>query len=378
MTTEIDTIKKTTDLFALVEKDTHLKRVGANWFAGPCPNCGGRDRFVLKRTTDGWRWLCRHCTGRQYRDAIDYVMMRDGLPFKDAVERLGGRLSPLRLEDPPAMQKPKPEPQEQAPSTVERLTEIAYRAVNAIDADTPLAQQVRAYLHSRGFIEPTIRRALLGAVEVFDPKAGRKRPAASIPYFDTALNVRAIKYRFVGDDPNGLRYVMEKGSRAGFYYLPEHLGYHDCLMVTEGELNLLALAQVMVEADLVCTGSQSLSDAMRHDLVRLAGRYRQIWVWFDEPQKAREVAMLIIRGIPVQSPLIDGCKWDANSILQADRLHTFITRLTGLSCRGWRLAEWRAHKPQGAIGEINHHDKKVNPLSGGRACLDLEFHESAS
>lgn len=344
MMTEIDTIKKTTDLLALVERDTHLKKIGAGWYAGPCPFCGGRDRFTLKKTADGWRWLCRHCTDGKYQDAIDFIQRRDGVDFKTAVERLGGgKPSPLRIDDlPPLVQKPKPEPQEQDPQTVERLTKTAYEASRRIDGNSPLAAQVRAYLHSRGFIEPTIQRALLGAAEVYDPKAGRKRPAASIPFFDTGLNIQTIKYRFADNEPDGLRYVMEKGSQAGFYYLPEHLGYCDTLLVLEGELNLLSAAQVKPELDLVSTGSQSLSETMRQDLSRLAAKYKKVWVWFDEPQKAQETALLVTKGIPVQSPVVDGRKMDANAILQTDQLHEFISRLMGVPCHGWRLSEWRA------------------------------------
>ena len=345
---DADYIRRTTDFLALAG-NIRLRKVGANWYAGPCVFCGGTDRFVLKHTSDGWRWLCRHCTDGKYLDAIDFVMRRDGVDFKTAVERLGGGkpVSPLRIDDlPPLVQKPKPEPQD--PQTVERLTKTAYEASNTIDGNSPLAVQVRAYLYNRGLIQPTLQRALLGAAEVYDPKAGRKRPAAAIPYFDTGLNVRAIKYRFADDEPDGLRYVMEKGSQAGFYYLPEHLGYCDYLLVVEGELNLLSVAQVKPELDLVSTGSQSLSEAMRRDLSRLAAKYKKVWVWFDEPQKAQETALLVTRGTPVQSPVRDGTKYDANRLLQDDLLHEFISRLMGVPCHGWRLSEWRAkHETQG-------------------------------
>jgi|GEM_PF-4493461 hypothetical protein len=63
MTTEIDTIKRTTDLLALVG-NTHLRKVGANWYAGPCPFCGGTDRFTLKKTADGWQLTMPPCTAR--------------------------------------------------------------------------------------------------------------------------------------------------------------------------------------------------------------------------------------------------------------------------------------------------------------------------
>ena len=338
----IEELRQTIDLLALAERDTSLKRTGGGWYAGPCPFCGGKDRFVLKRTNDGWRWLCRHCTDGKYLDAIDYLQRRDNLSFAEAVKTLGGGLAPSPLRRPPVQ----PEPQQDA-AAIERLTQTAFQASTTIDGDSPLAERVRAYLYRRGFLPPTLERALLGAAEVYDPKAGRKRPAVSIPYFNPKLDARAVKYRFADDDPNGLRYVMEKGSAAGFYYLPETLGHFDRLLVVEGELNLLSLAQVVPELDLISTGSQSLSEGMKRALSKLAGRYRKAWVWMDEPQKAAETARLL-RGTPLQTPRADGQKWDANRLLQEDMLHDFIERLTGVRCYGWTLKGWA--ETEGANG----------------------------
>lgn len=345
ITRTIDDLRRTVDLLSLVGRDTHLRRVGANWYAGPCPFCGGTDRFTLKRTSGGWRWLCRHCTDGRYLDCVDYIQRRNGVDFKEAVRRLGGE---VRRDDRPAVVR-KPEPVElplQEPQTVERLTKTAYQASNELDGDTPLAVQVRAYLDRRGILPPTFERALLGARQVYDPKLKRERPAVAIPYFDAGLKVRAIKYRFADDEPDGLRYVMETGSAGGFYYLPETLGRFDRLMIVEGELNLLSAAQTKPELDLISTGSQSVSENMKRILSVLAARYRRVWAWFDEPQKAQEVARLV-RGVPVQSPQADGEKWDANRLLQADLLHDFISRLTGVPCYGWTLVGWQEHNGGG-------------------------------
>lgn len=346
ITRTIDDLRRTVDLYHLAAKDTTLKRVGQGWFSGPCPFCGGRDRFTLKRTSDGWRWLCRNCTDGRYLDCVDYIQRRNGVDFKEAVKALGGEAFSTLREDasPPLVQKPKPvEPQPQDPQTIERLTQTAYAASSELDTDSPLAQTVRAYLDRRGIIEPTRQRALLGAKMVYDPKVQRERPAVAIPYLDAGLKVRAIKYRFADDEPDGLRYIAERGSQNGFYYLTEHLGHFDRLMIVEGELNLLSLAQVLPEADLLSTGSQSLSESMKQALSVLAARYRRIWVWFDEPQKAQEIARLV-RGVPIQSPQLDGQKYDANRLLQDDLLHDFISQLTGVKCFGWTLEGWHNGK----------------------------------
>lgn len=85
---------RSVDLLALIGRDTVLKRVagtGGGEYHGACPVCGGDDRFVVQPAGKGW--MCRQCQ-TAWRDAAGYVMWKDGLGFKQAVERLG-----LKLDD---------------------------------------------------------------------------------------------------------------------------------------------------------------------------------------------------------------------------------------------------------------------------------------
>lgn len=340
---EIKDIRRTVDLYALVARDTRLKRTGAGWWAGACPFCGGRDRFVLKRTNDGWRWLCRGCTDGKYYDALDYVQRRENLDLPGALAWLDGGASTLRQDAPlPAAPQPEP-PKPAAPETIERLTALTSQMVYELNSGSAVGGAVRAYLERRGFLPPTIERALFGAAEVFDPRPKRKRPALAIPYFEHGqddFQVVAIKYRFVDDEPAGLRYIAEKGSFFDFYVLPEHLGYFDRLLVVEGELNLLSLAQVLPEIDLISTGSHSVSEAQVERLALLAKLYQRVYVWLDEPKRAAALAQRM-GATPLRTPIVDGHKMDANAVLQRDLLHELVERLTGCACRGWTLAGWR-------------------------------------
>src|SRR5438094_9406605 len=90
----IDTgaIKQRTDLLGLIGADTWLKKVASTRggeFAGPCPFCGGRDRFRVQ--PERGLWWCRGCGGERWEDAIAYVMRRDGVGFPEACARLDGR-----------------------------------------------------------------------------------------------------------------------------------------------------------------------------------------------------------------------------------------------------------------------------------------------
>src|SRR6516164_2958695 len=62
-----------------------LKRVGVE-YVGPCPLCGGNDRFAIN--ADKAVWNCRGCT--KGGDVIALVRHLDGLTFTAAVEMLAG------------------------------------------------------------------------------------------------------------------------------------------------------------------------------------------------------------------------------------------------------------------------------------------------
>lgn len=87
------TIKQQTDLLDLINTNTSLQKIGSIEYAGPCPKCGGNDRFHVNVDKG---WFCRVCTGSpdgssgHWHDAIDYLMWRDGIDFISAYKRLGG------------------------------------------------------------------------------------------------------------------------------------------------------------------------------------------------------------------------------------------------------------------------------------------------
>jgi hypothetical protein len=81
-----------------------LKRVAANQWAGPCPGCGGDDRFRLNPKKQAF--LCRQC-GAKGKGSIDIVMLALGCDFRAALEQLEGPLpaapkEPAKSERPPS------------------------------------------------------------------------------------------------------------------------------------------------------------------------------------------------------------------------------------------------------------------------------------
>jgi CHC2 zinc finger len=70
--------------------------------AGPCPLCGGTDRFSI--SVRKGVFLCRQCQPKGGGGAIGLVMFLDGVGFREAVETLtsrrGGRAQ-VRVVSPP-------------------------------------------------------------------------------------------------------------------------------------------------------------------------------------------------------------------------------------------------------------------------------------
>src|SRR5437868_4921127 len=65
-----------------------LKKVGGE-LIGPCPKCGGTDRFGISAAKNVFN--CRGCSGKG--NVISFVMWLDDVGFTDAVAVLTGKVS---------------------------------------------------------------------------------------------------------------------------------------------------------------------------------------------------------------------------------------------------------------------------------------------
>lgn len=76
-----------TDLLTLIQQDTQIKRVAnthGGEYAGPCPFCGGRDRFRVwpNHPCGSGRWWCRQC--KRSGDKVAYLVERGALTIAQA------------------------------------------------------------------------------------------------------------------------------------------------------------------------------------------------------------------------------------------------------------------------------------------------------
>jgi hypothetical protein len=138
-----------------------LRRSGAEW-VGPCPVCGGTDRFAINPSKGLWN--CRGCD--RGGDAIDLVRHITGSSFALAVELVDG--SPSTISQPPSRQPP----------PLKTTTESAIRIWRA--SVDPRGTVVERYLTSRGL---TLDDDVAGSVIRWNPAAqwrDDRRPKAAM------------------------------------------------------------------------------------------------------------------------------------------------------------------------------------------------------
>ena len=244
---------KQVDLLALIGTDTCLRKVASTnggEYAGPCPFCGGRDRFRVQPKRG--RWWCRQCSGEHWHDAIDYVPKRDNVDFEEACRRLGAvevstgkkrKMTNQSIHEPNKKNTP---PSEQWQS---RAREWIAECENVLWSAQGV--KARAYLHEqRGLSDEVIRHWHLGynANDRYeDPRRwglnGKRMalPRGIIIPCQIANKIWYMKIRFPQSDP---KYLSVRGSAPALFGA-ETLGHHDYAILTEGEFDAMLTRQCL-------------------------------------------------------------------------------------------------------------------------------------
>lgn len=321
-------INSTFDLFPLVESDTTLKKSGA-FFIGPCPFCGGTDRFNLTHAANGWRWFCRQCGGEKYHSAIDYYTRRFGCDFKTALTEMGGETA----RPPAAIRRMPAQPKATLPPADWQAN--AWRRIGAANADllrNP-GGEVGRYLDGRGLHIGTRGAYSLGATVERDPTTQRERPAVLIPWQDGSI-VTCLAFRFVdAEQPNEHKF---KTRGASGYPSKILFGIHDLhnigktLIVFEGEINAMSVRQAAagvhgLGVDCVSIGSDNPAALALTAVGRLAALYERLILWMDDPAKIAKIRQAIGgEAQTITSPIEGGRKFDSNQMLQDGLLVEFL------------------------------------------------------
>lgn len=289
----------TVDLLALVLQDTALKRkVSTNGgeYAGACPWCGGSDRFIVwPRPTDGKaRFWCRQCGAAG--DAIDYVMQRDGVGYKDALTRLGLALNDPTAAAPARRPAAAPAPRQEneswaafADSWQEGADRFCGEAQDTLHS--PGGAAGRDYLASRGIklaaaaawglgwrTQPYF--ADWGPVQIYLP------PGLVIPWFFLdvywSINVRRMSSR----KP---KYLRPRGAANGLYVAGAFFPGVTAIMV-EGEIDAVTLWQETTGLPVVIVATGSTTGARLHRWIGLLASAARLVLAFDTDPAGEKAA----------------------------------------------------------------------------------------
>ena len=322
------------NLVDLVGQTVTLRHISGDEWAGPCPKCGGRDRFHV---TPKWAF-CRQCwplgEGLPH-DAIGFVQWRDNSAFSEACGTLGGDKSALQapgLGPSPRTRPPAaPLPTAAAPGDPWQARGRSFLAWAELQLwGDP---QALAYLRGRGLRDETIRAAGLG----YCPKAYRDKAAAwgldpadydkgvYIPLgwvipCEAGGTLAYVKVRRPQGDP---KYLALAGSRkqGAIYGLDQVAGAFD-LVICEGELSALSLAQELAGVAAVISPGDAGGRPTAAALATMATVPRW-WAVFDQDgagdKGAKYWGSLSARVRPLSWPeawAAKGPKWDVNDALR--------------------------------------------------------------
>jgi len=331
-TTTIDTssVKQSIDLRELAARFTELRSAsGDNELCGPCPKCGGNDRFHCEAD---W-FFCRQCHPKR-GDAIAFVMWIDGVDFKSAVALLTN--APMPTTSPTKRTRAAKANEWNEPA---QRAKVLSNHSALVDGKVSQAHACIAYLESRGINKTAINVFKLGVRSIHPPAAfdyGKNEEsypmqrALVLPWFNHDGALMCIKYRFLEShtytDLHGKERTENKtgrGSPIGQAFGWQALQGPDAcpvLIITEGEMNALSIWQASGGvADVLSTGSESTTAILPSSVIEIAKQYRHKIVWADKGSIA-DAAALSIDAASMRSP--NG--QDANDLLQADKLEKML------------------------------------------------------
>lgn len=317
--------RKRIDLVSVVRLYTTLD----SQLRGPCPFCGGRDRFFVlaNRELCG----CRKCDSAGLKIWDVFSFFAEANKDRDLTQVAAAR-ELLGLPEHQAgfsLQTPKPEPWKDVEWQT-RVSRAVRRAYLELTGSDPRGMD---YLASRGINPETCRAFRLGFdPELFDPQTSRCRPAILLPWLDGDRVYFALKHRFIekgvqtGSD---VRFGQRKLSRPILFGLHKLVG-RTSLTVCEGEMNALSVWQCASEqTDVVSIGAEyngESRDALRSLIFR--NKYQAVTLWVDREKIAGELAAVVVRAgaRAAFAKKING--WDANEVLcraNAERVAIAVT-----------------------------------------------------
>jgi len=284
-----------------------LRRISGEW-VGPCPMCGGTDRFHIFK--DGTGWICRKCRP-QSGGVADLISLCENISIGDALKKTRDEHAPIQRRA-PEKKAPKSSNQDWRSET----WQLKARTIVTKAAAAYAGSLAEDYMAGRKITRETAAAFKIG----FDPSWPTKfehegdrvivierKPVVVIPWIMPSGEVSAIKVRIInaaGDD----RFRQMRGGSQVIFGL--HAGKQsDVAVAVEGEINAMSVRQSLEGPDVFSIGGET----NYRTLAELVPLYKRVLVWMDDPAKAKFMHEKINR--PTARYIVSPGGMDANDIL---------------------------------------------------------------
>lgn len=245
---------KTIDLLGLIQPHTSLRKIAAHQWAGPCPRCGGHDRFNVDPAHG---WFCRQCTGApdsggHWGDQLDFVRWYFSLDYKAGIMRLlGGQLNCTGEElERRAAERKALDAARAAEEHAQMMT--ARASLQASDAWKEYADNLDVYPHAR---ELWRARGLNDSwAKFYGVGYCAERDSLTIPYWRTNAKsgkweLIGLRHRLLGDTTTGKYRPHLAGLGNHLYYAQPMAGLFGTVLVVEGEVKAMVTYANIWSAD---------------------------------------------------------------------------------------------------------------------------------
>jgi len=297
---------------------TCLKKESENSLCGPCPKCGGEDRFVYK--TDSEKFWCRQCRPETSKkeppgDIIDFHKWLYGLTTGDLFSQYF----------------PKDEQDQKDPGKKESPAELWASIIQKYTNDNPV---YRLFSNLRKINKNTASQVFAQGKVRFFKHRGKESVACAFRELDGDQNVLAVQcltldgQAFAYKDENK---VFTKGSQASgscFFHVGTDIEKVETIILCEAVIDALSCVECLPEACILAIGGSSLTKK-----VKVLRPYRdsgkQIVCFFDNDDAGTKATQSVakILGVKTQSvewPKDAPEKQDINDLLKAGEHKTII------------------------------------------------------
>ena len=354
----IDELLARTDIVELIDQRVPLKKAGRN-YAACCPFHNEKSpSFTVSQDKQFY-----HCFGcGAHGNAISFMMEFEQLEFVEAIEELA-QLHHLEVPREQGVNKNRPAAQADDYNLMQQAAAYYQQQLQ----QHPDSQRVRDYISKRGLSEQTIADFALGyAPESWDGLLKQLSPANNRQLRDQLTELRLInrndngrEYDFFRDrlmfpirDKRGRviafggrvlgegtpKYLNSPESRLfhkgrelyGLYEVRQQPGHVEQILVVEGYMDVVALAEHDIRFAVACLGTATTSDHM-HTLFRYTPR---VVCCYDGDRAGRDAAWRALQSALPQ--LKDGVELnfvflpdgeDPDSLVQKEGKAAFLQRV---------------------------------------------------